>query len=610
MSTALACFDWSRFVSSLTSPDDVINSADGPRNRRRPPVTPTQRAVRITVLLVFWLTSVMITLVALGSSKIPSGTTVNGIDVGGLDRQSAINKLEVGLAQQVALPIALKISQTSTRVPADALGITPNYEASIDSVMTTRWNPFDMWRGIRGGGSGEVVLDIDEATLAAKLDGLAQQYRQDSREPEITYSGTTPELSEPVVGKVLDTSVAPEILLSQYLHTDGAIDLPMVEQQPEVSLDEAREALDGIAKTAVSAPVTVKVGDVSAEASPAAIASALTFQVKDGQLRPVVDGAELHVAMGSALAKVDTRAKDATWDVSSGTPVLVPAEYGNGVTDDHVADSVSSVLDKAADQRRVEMPLGPLNPSLSTDDAAALNIKEKVSSFTQRFPYAPYRSQNIGQAAKKVNKTLLKPGEVFSMNEIVGERTKANGFAEGPVVGEGGRLQMDMGGGVSAAATTLWTAAFYAGLERVEQGSHLIWISRYRPGLEATVAWGQLDLKFKNDTPSGIFITTKMTNTSLTVTMWGEKQYDAVKAVSGPKMNTKAFTKEEASGPSCVSQGGVPGFSIDVDRLFFKGGEQVKKQTFTTSYIPAAQVTCVREPAKPKPANATPGTAR
>ena len=597
-------------MSSLTSPDDVMSSADDPRNRRRPEVTSTQRVVRLTVLALFWLAAVMITMVALGSSKIPSGTTVNGIEVGGLDRQSAINKLTAALSQQADLPVALKISETSTRVPAEALGIAPNYEATVDSVMTTRWNPFDMWRGTRGGGTGQLVVAVDEPTLTAKLDALAQQYRQDPREPEITYSGTTPELSEPVVGEVLDKVTAPAVLLSQYLRADGAIELPMVEQQPEVSLEAARGALEGIAKTAVSAPVTVKVGDVSAEASPTAIASALTFQVKDGQLRPVIDGAELHAAMGPALAKVDTRAKDATWDVSSGKPELVPAELGNGVTDDHVADSVSSVLDKAADQRRVEMPLGPLTPSLSTEDAAALNIKEKVSSFTQKFPYAAYRSQNIGQAAKKVNKTLLKPGEVFSMNEIVGERTKANGFAEGPVVGEGGRLQMDMGGGVSAAATTLWTAAFYAGIERVEHGSHLIWISRYRPGLEATVAWGQLDLKFKNDTPSGIFITTKMTNTSLTVTMWGEKQYDAVKAVSGPKLNTKPFTKEEASGPSCVSQGGVPGFSIDVDRLFFKGGEQVKKQTFTTSYIPAAQVTCVKEPTKPKPASATPGPAR
>ncbi len=587
-------------MSSLTSPDGVLKAPADPNGRKRPPVPTTQRAVRIAVLAVFWLAAVMVTFVALGSTKIPSGTTVNGVEVGDLDRQSAVNKLAAAFAQQSKAPVTLTISETTTRVPAEALGLAANYGATVDSLMTSRWNPSDMWRGIRGGGSGDIAFDIDEATLSGKLDALAQQYSHPAREPEITYSGTTPQLTDPVVGKMIDKAAAPGVLLTHYLRAQGPIDLPIVEQQPQVSGDQARETLDGIAKTAVSAPVTVKVGDVLAEASPAAIANALSFQVKEGELRSVIDGAALHASLGPALAKVDTAAKDASWDVTSGKPVLVPAQPGNGVTDSHIADSVGSVLDKQADQRRVEMPLGPLTPKLSTQDAAALNIKEKVSSFKQPFAYAPYRVQNIGLAAKKVNRTLLKPGEVFSLNKIVGERTKANGFTEGLVVGEGGRFREALGGGVSAAATTLWTAAFYAGLERVEQGSHLIWISRYRPGLEATVAWGMLDLKFKNDTPAGVLITTKMTKSSLTVTLWGEKQYDAVKAVSGPKMNTKAFTKEEVSGPSCVAQNGVPGFSIAVDRVFFKGSEQVKKQTFTTSYIPAAQVTCVKAPDKAK----------
>lgn len=587
-------------MSSLTSPKGALDAPDDAGNSRsRRPVPPTQRAVRIAVLLVFWSVAILVTVVALGSTKIPSGAAVNGVDVGGLDRESAISKLTAAFAQQSQAPVVLKISDSTTRVPAEAIGLTPNYAVTVDSLMTSRWNPFDMWRSLRGGGTGDLVFDIDEPTLNAKIDGLAQQYDKAPRESEITYSGTVPQLSDPVVGSTLDKTAAKNALLAHYLRASGPIDLPMVEQQPQVSSQQARDVLDGRAKQAVSAPVTIKVGNVSAEASSAAIAQALTFQVKEGELRPVIDGALLHQAVGQTLESVDTPAKDATWDVSSGKPVLVPAQPGNGVTDDHIADSVGSVLDKQADQRRVEMPLGPLAPKLSTEDAAALNVKEKVSSFTQTFPYAQYRVQNIGRAAKKINRTLLKPGAVFSMNEIVGERTRANGFTEGLVVGEGGRFQEDLGGGVSTAATTIWTAAFYAGLERVEQGSHLIWISRYRPGLEATVAWGLLDLKFKNDTPAGVFITTKMTNSSISVTIWGEKQYDKVKAVSGPKMNTKAFTKEEVTGPSCVNQGGVPGFTIDVDRVFYKGGEQVKKQTFTTSYIPASQVTCVKGPVKP-----------
>lgn len=76
------------------------------------------------------------------------------------------------------------------------------------------------------------------------------------------------------------------------------------------------------------------------------------------------------------------------------------------------------------------------------------------------------------------------------MNDTVAERTVENGYAEGVVVGEGGVLTKDMGGGVSAATTATWTAAFFAGLEKVEQHAHSIYISRYTPGLEATVWWG------------------------------------------------------------------------------------------------------------------------
>lgn len=591
-------------MSSLTSPSDVMGAdgGQGAGGRRRPPIPATQRAVRIAALITFWAFAVLITLVVLGSNKIPDGTSVAGVDVGGLDRQSAINKLNAAFAQQAQAPITLKVSQTTSRVPADALGISVNYPETVDSVLTSRLNPFDTWREWRGGGDGDLVFNLDNSTFQRKIDDLSQQYNQPAEEPEITYTGTTPQLSEPAVGKSIDRDSAAAAVMAHYLRGKGTIELPMVEQQPQVSAEQAKSVLNGLATRAVSEPVTVKVGDVSAQATAPAIASSLTFQVKDGELRPVIDGAALHASLGPALEKVDTQAKDAHWDVSSGKPVLVPAQPGNGVTDDHVADSVISVLDKQGDERRVEMPLGPLEPNLTTEAAAALNINERVSSFTQKFPYAAYRFQNIGQAAKKVNNTLLKPDETFSLNSKVGERTKANGFTKGFVVGEGGRFKEDMGGGVSTAATTLWTAAFYAGLERVEQGSHLIWISRYRPGLEATVAWGLLDLKFKNDTPNGVLITTKMSKTALTVTMWGTKQYDEVKAISGPKTDVKPFTKEEASGPGCVPQGGVPGFSIDVDRVFMKGGQEVKRQTFTTSYIPAAQVTCNAAPAKPSAA--------
>ena len=126
-----------------------------------------------------------------------------------------------------------------------------------------------------------------------------------------------------------------------------------------------------------------------------------------------------------------------------------------------------------------------------------------------------------------------------------------------------------------------------------------IYISRYRAGLEATVAWGNFDMKFKNNTPHGVFITATTTRTSITVTMWGTKQYDEVKAVSHPRMDVKPYVTLIDTLPTCHAQGGEPGFSITVDRVFIKSGEEVKREPITTYYKPGPEVKCE----KPSKAN-------
>ena len=237
-------------------------------------------------------------------------------------------------------------------------------------------------------------------------------------------------------------------------------------------------------------------------------------------------------------------------------------------------------------------------PAVTTEQARALGVTEQLSTFTQKFPYAAYRVQNIGQAARNVNGTLLLPGETFSMNDVMKERTEKNGYTVGFVVGSGGVFAEDLGGGVSAATTTVWTGAFFAGLERVSTQAHSIYISRYQPGLEATVAWGLFDMKFKNDTPNAVFITTAMTDTSMNVTFWGTKVYDEIKAEFGPKENIVPFTTIFDKSKTCLGQSGMDGFTIDVDRVFMRDGQEVKRETITTNYRPAPKVKCGK---KPKP---------
>ncbi len=548
-------------------------------------------AVRLAVLLAVWGAVMVTSWWVLGSERVPTGTVVSGIDIGGLDRQSAINALQDGLKPRLNAQIKVVIGGATSSVTPSDFGLRLDAATTVDNVRTRRLNPFDLPRVFFGGGPAKPVLQIDQAKLSDGSKGLAGEFNQPMREPAITYEGLKPTLVDGVTGRVLDRSGAERAIAAAYLQQTDKVSLPLNTIKPTVSNSAMQATLRNDATKALSEPISITAGGTTVLARPVDIANSLTYSGSNGQMRASIDGTVLHAAIAPGLAKVETPMKNAGFDTSSDAPVVTPSQDGNGVDNVALATAVTEVLAKSGPERRVEVAIGPIPAKITTADAQALGINQKMSTFTQNLSYAPYLVQNIGRAARKIDGTLLKSGATFSLNDTVGERTVANGFTTGLVVGNGGRLQEALGGGVSAVAATLWTVAFFGGLEKVEQGAHLIWISRYQPGLEATVAWGQLDLKVKNNTPNVVLITMKTTKTSVTATLWGTKEYD-IKAVSGPKENIKNFDTSVDSSPACVAQSGVRGFDIAVRRVFMKAGKQVKDEAFRTHYIPGPRVTC------------------
>ena len=240
----------------------------------------------------------------------------------------------------------------------------------------------------------------------------------------------------------------------------------------------------------------------------------------------------------------------------------------------------------------------------TTRDARALDIEEKVSEFSTYFPYAEYRNTNLGRAAELVDGTVLKPGETFSMNDIVGERTRENGFTEGFVISDG-IFKQDLGGGVSQMATTLFNAMFFAGLEDVEHKPHSFYIDRYPVGREATVVFGSLDLRFRNDTEHGVLVNAEVTPSTpssqgeVRVRMYSTPVWD-IESVTGPRRDLTAPQTRTLSTPDCYPNTGYGGFTIDVTRVFrpVDSGEVARREVFTTVYTPSDTVVC-RPPAPP-----------
>ena len=176
----------------------------------------------------------------------------------------------------------------------------------------------------------------------------------------------------------------------------------------------------------------------------------------------------------------------------------------------------------------------PTEPELTTAEAEALGIVEPISEFTTNYPIAQYRLVNIGRASELINGTLVLPGETFSLNGTVGERTAENGFVKGFII-DGGQFREDFGGGVSQVATTTFNAVFFAGLEDVEHKPHSFYISRYPAGREATVAWPTVDLKFRNDSDTGVLMQYIHSPGEITVRFWGTKAYDEIRSVSSER---------------------------------------------------------------------------
>jgi hypothetical protein len=154
--------------------------------------------------------------------------------------------------------------------------------------------------------------------------------------------------------------------------------------------------------------------------------------------------------------------------------------------------------------------------------ADQLGIHELVGEFTTRYASGQPRVTNIKRIAELTRGAVIEPGKTFSVNEFIGPRTVEKGFVSAGVI-QNGVFQEDVGGGISQYATTLFNAAFFAGLDYADYQSHSIYISRYPYGREATLSYPAPDLKLVNTAPFGVMIWATATNTSVTVQLWSTK---------------------------------------------------------------------------------------
>lgn len=546
---------------------------------------------------------------AVAGEKISEGTTVAGVDIGGMTAAEATPLLDQKFAPAHSQPINVTAGESTTEVnPADA-GLSFDAEATIEKADAVRsWSPVKLWKHFTGGGEIEPVIKADDKLIAKVAAKVNKRAGTPFKDGDVVIKKGKIKTTQPVAGEGVSDDALRTALAGQLLvEGDRKADVPLAELTPDVDEADVQEAVDKVATPAVSGPITLKFEKTPVELSPKEFGDAIRFDPKDGELQASVAPSKLKKVLKKALADDAAKPVDATIKMVNGAPKVIPAKPGVTFNQKDLEAVFLDVVTAPKGERTVDVKSKVAKPKVTTEEAKAWGVKEKVSTFTTNFPYAEYRNVNIGRAAELVNGTVLAPGDTFSLNGIVGERTAANGFTKGWMI-QNGIFREDYGGGVSQMATTTFNAMFFAGLQDVEHKAHSLYIDRYPIGREATVAWPSLDLKFKNNTKYGVLIRSWVDPASasgqgsVTVEMWSTKIWD-IKTRTGERYDFKQPGKQKITDGNCENTVGAPGFSINVWRDFYNAGSgaKVDTQTFTTTYIPQDEVECTDESEKPPP---------
>jgi vancomycin resistance protein YoaR len=565
------------------------------------------------------------------AGQVRRGVRVGGVDLSGLSRAAATERLTVAARDLQAAPLTLQAGAASQRLRRSRAGVELDVEATVTAALAVgRGGPLDLdrfrgwFRAIDVPWKARVVAERLHRQLAA-LDG---KVGSEVREPTIRIGGqeltlgakggtgasgtgaggaVAVEVVPGRPGQAIDRAGAEAALLAAAAAPAGtAVRLPIGERPPSIGPEAAQAAADRAAAL-LGAPVEVTAGDGSASLRPADLAPLVRAQAAAGKLRLSLDPAALDRLLRQKAPFAYTEPKDARFQPAGATVRILPAVEGLEVIPRRAAAAVLEA--GGAGDRSAALPTATSQPELTTKEAKALGVKEVMSTFTTTFNAgdAP-RVHNIGLIAAAVHGSLVRPGQVFSMNAATGQRTAAKGYRTAHVI-QNGEIVDGLGGGVCQAGTTMFNAAFFAGLPVVQRRNHSLHISHYPMGRDATLDWPSTDLKFRNDSPYGIYITSRATPSALTFTFWSTSRGFKVTASTSAASNFRAPPtryKDDptlAKGEEVVEEAGSRGFDVTVSRTVTKGGEVVRRDSFVSNYSPWVRVvrrgTGPEKPAEP-----------
>lgn len=521
----------------------------------------------------------------------PMRVRIAGVDVSGLSESEVRAAARHRAAELLEPPIVITSPDKpgfGVSVPRTDLGARARIDRAVDAALAPRGTlertlgrlGLLEWRDV------PIEFALDERKVDALVTRATEQLNRAGTDARVERKGGR---FQAVAAAEEGYGADPAKLRARIeaLPSDP-IEVSLGPYPPAVDDADAERAAQ-LANSVAERGVTVTQGPFGVDLPASLIKRAIRFEPTDGglavRLAPGVIGPELRPAFASR----ERKARNAGFRVTGNTVSVIPAR--DGVRLDLAAIG-AAIVQRPAGVDSVRARYERITPGRTTKEAEALNITTLVSEFTTPYSCCEPRVTNIQRAAAILNDTIIPAGGTFSLNEALGQRTEARGFVAAPQI-EGGRLEDSVGGGVSQVATTLYNAAFFAGLDIVTHQPHQFYISRYPEGREATVSWGGPELVFKDDWPAAVLIKVDATDSSITVRMFSRPLGRRVETETGERRGLtepetrEVFNPELAPGARVAVQGaGGSGFTVDYTRKVFRDGDLIKDETYTWTYDP------------------------
>lgn len=339
------------------------------------------------------------------------------------------------------------------------------------------------------------------------------------------------------------------------------------------------------------------------------------WQTHQVRVECAIDEAKLTERLVELTQEVDRQPQNATVKVEGDEVTPIAGKKGRRLDLERTKQVLLAALQDPTTSL-VPLVVEEQAPTITVDDLK--HFDTVLASYTTRYNTGQKnRSHNIELAVKALDRTVVKPGEVFSLNEVLGPRQPEFGYKDA-VTFIRGEISSSSGGGVCQISSTVYNGALLANMEMIRRSHHSMPVHYVPMGRDATVFYGQIDLQFKNSLTHPVLILASAAKGELTVEFLGYHEDDYEVEILRSGVSVLPFETKETEDPELeegkreVDKKGRKGYRVTVTRVVKKDGEEVGRQRLhTDTYRPQAEEVRVgakgKEEALPEPPSAREG---